>query len=173
MEKREIDGNRLKVLNLHIKTTHTLMSVLSSTAEYAVIKPLKIMRQRNSARTALDMLNTAIKRLNQIRANLEASAASALIDAKKFYSGTRRKLALASMQRAHKDRVTKECIATAVFQLVAMRIEMEFKMKMDRNSSFSEETILAKSILARLTSTQTHIPSDGVLMRKLARLCRN
>ena len=139
------------------------MSVLTNTPVNVVFQPPK-----SKSIAALDMINNTIKHLNKSKAEMEASAASEIILAKKHYLAHRRKQALESMQRAHKNRVMKECIATALFQLIAMRIEMELTM-----NGFSEEASMTESILAKLLSTQISTPSDCVLMRKVARLTRN
>ena len=83
-------------------------------------------------RYAIDMIEETIRRLNRSKIHLEASIASNLEDAKTCYTKkSKRKKALVHMQRVHRHKVQKEIISTALFQLVAVRIELELKQPHD------------------------------------------
>lgn len=127
-----------------------------------------------------DVLNNNIAKLTQTKAEVEASIESDLAHAKECYMSSQRTGALEAMRRVHRNKIYKDCIATALFHLIAIRIETQWVT--GSMSSFEEEAIsdfsisweqqqMFEGILANLEAFECSVPEDKFLMRKVARLC--
>lgn len=132
-----------------------------------------------------DSLNRLIHKLKRAKMAAEARTAADFDLAKQCYTTQRRTKALDAIKSAHKNRALKESIATAMFQLIAIRIERGFSSSNQEDSFASEPSttssssalsvgqgLMVKSILSKLQMFQSNtiVPSDAVLMRKLARI---
>ena len=127
-----------------------------------------------------DVLTSNIAKLTQTKADVEASIESDLVQAKQCYMSSQRTGALEAMRRVHRNKIYKDCVSTALFHLIAIRIETQWvtgsmsSFEEDDTSDFSiswEQQQMFEGILANLEAFECSVPSDKFLMRKVARLC--
>ena len=139
-------------------------------------------------------LTRCIKYLTNTQSKVEQIITADLELAKKLYLTTRIAKASIVMRRAYKNQLYHEYIATAIFQLTALRIEANFCIN-DYNeeegdddghddddtngegssssatsASLEEQQQVLESILSKLETFTGRTPSDAILMRKVARL---
>ena len=117
---------------------------------------------------AIQIVGETIADLYKTKDRLELSIASDLEHAKAAYTLSRRKEAIKYMQRVHSNKVFRGNISAAIFQLIAVRIELEIK---------ENQPVLVKKLdqlinttIGRLEAFQCRPVSEVVLARKLARM---
>lgn len=117
---------------------------------------------------AIDMIEETVDRLHRTKEQLEASIVADLNVAKLIYSKSRRSKAITLMQRVHKNKAYKEVVSAALFQLVAVKIELELQpnqpVSIEYFDSFVNHTI------ERVKNYEYRPVSDAMLGRKLARM---
>ena len=127
--------------------------------------------KRNDASFVHDALKRTIFQLNKSKMQLEEAIACDAELAILAYTTSRTQSALEALQRVHKNRVFKDYISVALFQLVALRLQMEQQgsRRRSQRSAVKEVNGTIYKILRRLDSCKIAPPSDAVLFQKLAR----
>mmetsp|Transcript_258 Transcript_258/g.485 ORF Transcript_258/g.485 Transcript_258/m.485 type:complete len:170 (-) Transcript_258:13-522(-) len=130
--------------------------------------------KRKDASFVLDALKRTIFQLSKSKLQLDETIALDQEIAVQSFTNGRRESAVEALHRVTQKQVFKEYVSVALFQLVAVRLEME--LKTSRNGSFrvrrkavKEAHAMIYKILRRLDSCpMAPRPSDAVLLEEPA-----